>query len=38
MPRFHFRLCDDLDCEDPEGMDLPDLHAAYEEAIRGISP
>jgi hypothetical protein len=36
MPRFFFRLCDDLDCEDPEGLDLPDLHAAQEEAIRNI--
>lgn len=36
MPKYFFRLCDDLDCEDPEGIELPDLHAAHEEAIRGI--
>ena len=36
MPRYFFRLCDDLDCEDPEGIELPDLHAAHEEAIRSI--
>lgn len=36
MPKFFFRLCDDLDCEDPEGIEMPDLDAAYQEAIRGI--
>jgi hypothetical protein len=36
MPKYFFRLCDDMDCEDPEGMDLPDLQAAYSEPIRGI--
>lgn len=36
MPRFFFRLCDDFDCEDPEGLELPDLHAAHDEAIRSI--
>ena len=36
MPKFFFRLCDDLDCEDLEGVYLPDLEAAYREAIRGI--
>ena len=30
VPRYFFRLCDDLDCEDPEGLELPDLHAAHE--------
>ena len=35
MPRFFFRVCDDHDCEDPEGIELPDLDAAYQEAIRG---
>ena len=36
MPKFFFRLCDDLDCDDPEGVELRDLEAAYQEAIRGI--
>ena len=36
MPKFFFRLCDDLDCDDPEGLELPDLHDAHVEAIRGI--
>jgi hypothetical protein len=36
MPKFYFRLCDDLDCDDPEGLELADLHEAYQEAIRGI--
>jgi hypothetical protein len=36
MPKFYFRLCEEMDCEDPEGLELADLHEAYEEAIRGI--
>lgn len=36
MPRYYFSLCDDLDCDDPEGLELPDLQAAHEEAIRSI--
>ncbi len=36
MPKFYFRLCDDLDCDDPEGIERADLHEAYQEAIRGI--
>ncbi len=36
MPRyfFHLRHQDDLLVEDHEGMDLPDLNAALEEALR----
>jgi hypothetical protein len=36
MPRFFFRLCGDLDCEDEEGQELPDTDAAVEEAVRGV--
>jgi hypothetical protein len=36
MPRYFFRVCDDLDCEDPEGMELSDLNAAYKEAVRSV--
>ncbi len=35
MPRYFFHLRgDDLVVEDLEGMDLPNLHAALEEALR----
>ncbi len=35
MPRYFFHLRgDDLLVEDLEGMDLPNLHAALEEALR----
>ncbi len=36
MPRyfFHLRHQDDLLVEDHEGMDLPDLQAALDEALR----
>ncbi len=35
MPRYFFHLRgDDLLMEDLEGMDLPNLHAALEEALR----
>jgi len=33
MPRYHFNLRDDLDAADEEGMELPDLAAAREQAI-----
>ncbi len=36
MAKYYFRLCDDLDCDDAEGVELTDLDAAYQEAIRGI--
>jgi hypothetical protein len=35
MPRYFFHLRgDDLLMEDMEGMDLPNLHAALDEALR----
>jgi hypothetical protein len=35
MPRYFFHLRgDDLLMEDLEGMDLPNLHAALDEALR----
>ena len=35
MPRYFFHLrSDDLLVEDPEGMDLPNLHAALQEVAR----
>jgi hypothetical protein len=35
MPRYFFHLRgDDLLVEDPEGMDLPNLHAALQEVER----
>ena len=35
MPRFYIHLLsDDLDAHDEEGMDLPDMAAAREEACR----
>ena len=35
VPRFYFHVRDALDCEDREGVSLPDADAAYEEAVRG---
>jgi hypothetical protein len=35
MPKYYFRLCDDVDCEDEEGVELPDTASAIDEAVRG---
>jgi hypothetical protein len=32
MPRYHFNIYHDTQQIDQEGMDLPDKHAAWEEA------
>ena len=39
MPRFFFHVHDELDAEDPEGLELPDLAIALEgatHAARGL--
>jgi hypothetical protein len=33
MPRFHFHLRNDLDVPDEEGVELPHLEAARQEAL-----
>jgi hypothetical protein len=35
MPRYHLNVFDDLETQDPEGDDFPDLAAATEAAIDG---
>lgn len=34
MPRFFFRVVDDMVAEDEDGLELPDLSAAEKEALR----
>lgn len=34
MPRYFFHLRDDLDAEDNDGQELPDLPAAYAHAVK----
>jgi hypothetical protein len=34
MPRFYFHLRNDLDVPDEEGVDLPDIDAAREHALK----
>jgi len=34
MPRYFFNLRNDLDVDDLEGLDLPNLEAAHVEAVR----
>lgn len=36
MPRFYFRFCDGDELPDNLGIELPDVHTARTEAIRGI--
>jgi hypothetical protein len=35
MPRYYFHVHDDLDFEDEEGLDLPDVTAARAKAVEG---
>jgi hypothetical protein len=34
VPRFYFHLLNDVDAPDQEGVELPDLNAALEQAVR----
>ena len=36
MPRYFFDIHDDVDTIDQEGLDLPDVGSAREEAVRGL--
>ena len=36
MPRYYFHLINDVDALDPEGVELPDLRAARERAIKNV--
>ena len=36
MPRFYFHLHDDLDATDAEGIELPNLDAARNHALRDV--
>jgi hypothetical protein len=33
VPRFYFHVLDDLDTDDPEGAELPDIDAARGRAV-----
>ena len=35
MPRYFFNICDDFECLDDEGTDLPNLVAAIDHAVSG---
>jgi hypothetical protein len=35
VPRYYFHIHNDLDAEDEEGTELPDLAAAREHALKG---